>query len=230
VRIVPFVHLLLVDPNPAASILRPLISLLRRRGDTFEDVAPADVLERLERPRFQAALLPYDLEDPDVGVVVERLRRAGKLVPVGVGIDAGAARAESRLLGDGADLVVRVDEPMLSAGRLDALVRRSTLPAALRRIDVGGMVIDEGAAGVEVEEGLIELAPAELRVLAALATRLGTIVSRAELISATWGDGADVSDNALESVIKRLRKHLGPQGERILSVRLRGYVLSPPPP
>jgi two-component system, OmpR family, response regulator len=224
------VNLLLIDPSPSDSVLLPLVDAFRARGDAIEDVPPNDVLARLSMPRFQAALAPQDLTDPEIGIVIERLRRSGKLVPFVVGIDARGARAESRFLGEGADLVVRVDEPLLSVARVDALVRRSTLPAALRRIDVGGMVIDEGAHGVEMDDGLVELAPSELRVLAALATRLGAIVGRAELVSATWGDCAEVSDNALESVIKRLRKRLGEQGGRIHSVRLRGYVLAAPAP
>jgi DNA-binding response OmpR family regulator len=83
---------------------------------------------------------------------------------------------------------------------------------------------------VHVNGEPVELAPSELRILTILAASLGRIVSRAELVSGCWGELASVSDNALESVVKRLRKKLGTEAGRLQSVRLRGYVLVEPPP
>jgi DNA-binding response OmpR family regulator len=125
--------------------------------------------------------------------------------------------------------VVDVREPAASAARLVALARLATRPAVLRRVDVGGLVVDEGAAAVELEDGeTVPLTKSEARLLTALAVRLGQIVGRQELMALVWGEGASPSDNALESVVKRLRPKLGAQASRLSSVRLRGYVLEAP--
>jgi DNA-binding response OmpR family regulator len=122
-----------------------------------------------------------------------------------------------------------VREPAASAARLVALARLATRPAVLRRVDVGGLVVDEGAAAVELEDGeTVPLTKSEARLLTALAVRLGQIVGRQELMALVWGEGASPSDNALESVVKRLRPKLGAQASRLSSVRLRGYVLEAP--
>jgi DNA-binding response OmpR family regulator len=94
---------------------------------------------------------------------------------------------------------------------------------------MGGIVIDESTHTVEIDGEPVEFPPSEVRLLASLAVRLSHIVSRAELIALVWGEGADVTDNALESVVKRVRRRLGQHAARLASVRLRGYVLSPPP-
>jgi two-component system response regulator TctD len=132
-------------------------------------------------------------------------------------------------LAGGVDFVVDVREPAASAARLVALARLATRPAVLRRVDVGGLVVDEGAAAVELEDGeTVPLTKSEARLLTALAVRLGQIVGRQELMALVWGEGASPSDNALESVVKRLRPKLGAQASRLSSVRLRGYVLEAP--
>jgi two-component system response regulator TctD len=150
-------------------------------------------------------------------------------VPFVAAVDEGGAKAEPGLLAGGVDFVVDVREPAASAARLVALARLATRPAVLRRVDVGGLVVDEGAAAVELEDGeTVPLTKSEARLLTALAVRLGQIVGRQELMALVWGEGASPSDNALESVVKRLRPKLGAQASRLSSVRLRGYVLEAP--
>jgi DNA-binding response OmpR family regulator len=225
----PPLHVLVVDPG-GKDLLAPVVSELRRLGHGVEfEVDASGVLARLERPRFQVVIAPYDLDDPPVAKLVERLRRSGKLVPFAVAVDARGLNDEPNLLAAGADLVVDAGAPAVAVARLEALVRLATYPAAARRIDMGGIVIDESTHTVEIDGEPVEFPPSEVRLLASLAVRLSHIVSRAELIALVWGEGADVTDNALESVVKRVRRRLGQHAARLASVRLRGYVLSPPP-
>jgi DNA-binding response OmpR family regulator len=223
------VNVLIVDPG-GGRLLAPLVSELRRRGHSLEfEEDTQGLLERLSPPRFQVVVAPYDLDDPPVSNLVERLRRSGRLVPFVAAVDEGGAKAEPGLLAGGVDFVVDVREPAASAARLVALARLATRPAVLRRVDVGGLVVDEGAAAVELEDGeTVPLTKSEARLLTALAVRLGQIVGRQELMALVWGEGASPSDNALESVVKRLRPKLGAQASRLSSVRLRGYVLEAP--
>jgi DNA-binding response OmpR family regulator len=82
---------------------------------------------------------------------------------------------------------------------------------------------------VLVEGREVELPRSEIRVLVALAANLGGPVSRAEIKATCWGELADVSDNAIESVMKRIRRKLGRAGDRIRSIRSVGYVLAAEP-
>jgi DNA-binding response OmpR family regulator len=112
--------------------------------------------------------------------------------------------------------------------RLEALVRRSWQMPVPRRIDVGGLAIDEARSTIETPEGDIPIAPGELKVIALLAERTGTVVTRGELNAAVAGESAEFSDNALESIMKRLRIKVPALRHRLRSMRHRGYMLAPP--
>lgn len=191
-----------------------------------------DAMKALENRAFSLLLLDWGLPDIDGLVLIARLRQAGRTIPVLMLTGREKTDDMVRALDAGADdFVAKSATPLdVVMARAEALHRRACYPAAPRRVDVGGIVVDEGTKTAHVNGEVVELAPSELRILTILAASLGRIVSRAELISGCWGELASVSDNALESVVKRLRKKLGAEAGRLQSVRLRGYVLVEAPP
>ena len=81
-------------------------------------------------------------------------------------------------------------------------------------------VIDEGAT-VRIT------GPRERALLTALLLRPGEAVSTERLIDLLWGDDAPGNvPNALQAVVTRMRKALGPQGRDLLVTRTPGYALA----
>ena len=81
-------------------------------------------------------------------------------------------------------------------------------------------VIDEGAT-VRIT------GPRERALLTALLLRPGEAVSTDRLIDLLWGDDAPGNaPNALQAVVTRMRKALGPQGRELLVTRTPGYALA----
>ena len=70
----------------------------------------------------------------------------------------------------------------------------------------------------------VSLPPLETRMLDALLTRFGAVVSRDALAQAGWPDGIN-GRNALDVHVLRLRRRLEPLGLAIRTVRSRGYLL-----
>lgn len=70
----------------------------------------------------------------------------------------------------------------------------------------------------------VSLPPLETRMMEALLTRYGAVVSREQLARAGWPDGAS-GRNALDVHVLRLRRRLEPVGLAIRTVRSRGYLL-----
>jgi DNA-binding SARP family transcriptional activator len=69
--------------------------------------------------------------------------------------------------------------------------------------------------------------PKERALLAALLLRPGEVVSADRLIDLLWGDDAPANaPNALQAVVTRLRKALGPHGKDLLVTRTPGYALA----
>ncbi len=217
---------LITDDDP--QILEGVRRVFERRGHGVATAATAKEATRaLEKRSFDLLVLDWGLPDVEGVELIGRLRTAGKTLPILMLTARTDQEDLVRALDAGADdfLPKQSARADVLLARAEALTRRAHLPPPPRRIVAGDVVIDEGAKTVAVAGEQIDLAPSELRVLSLLASSAGKVMGRGELISGCWGDAADVSDNALESVVKRLRKKLGPAGDRLQSVRLRGYVL-----
>ncbi len=105
--------------------------------------------------------------------------------------------------------------------RLDALLRRT--PALTPR-ENGGPVLDPARHALVVGEVEIGLTPTEFRLLGRLMAEPTTVVRRRALIAAAWPHGAMVSENTLDSYLRRIRKKLEPlEPEAISTVRGVGY-------
>jgi two-component system response regulator MprA len=122
------------------------------------------------------------------------------------------------------DYVTKPFELKVVLARLDALARR----APDRKLTAEGLVLDPMSHSVRTELGQVRLSPTEFRMLAAITSRPGEVVRRRSVIAAAWPDGAIVSDNTVDSFIRRLRRKLetidSPTG--IETVRGVGFTMT----
>ena len=98
-------------------------------------------------------------------------------------------------------------------------------------IDLGRLRVDGAATRIWVD-GVETLIPAmEFLLLRYLAERHGEIVTREELVSAGWGEGAQVPSNSLNVHLARIRRRFpaGPGEDWLRPVRGIGYQLIVPP-
>jgi two-component system response regulator BaeR len=121
------------------------------------------------------------------------------------------------------DYVCKPFSPKEVVARVEALLRRlkpaNAAPACL-------IEIDENCFNAKVKGQLLDLTPTEFRLLASLVNNPGHIYSRAKLIDSLHEDFRDISDRAVDSHIKNLRKKLKstlPEQEIIKSVYGVGY-------
>ncbi len=105
--------------------------------------------------------------------------------------------------------------------RLSALLRRPPGPAA----DTGdGPRLDPARHALVVAGTEITLTPTEFRLLGRLMAEPSSVVRRHALVAAAWPHGAMVSDNTIDSYVRRIRRKLEPLGLATIStVRGVGY-------
>lgn len=106
--------------------------------------------------------------------------------------------------------------------RCRAVLRRRG-GSARNEIALGDAVFDL-TSGLLRRDGLtVEFRNRELRLLEVFARRQGQILSKAQLMDRMFSYESDVTENAIEVYVGRLRKKLADSGVRIETVRGLGY-------
>ena len=176
---------------------------------------------------FDLMLLDLGLPDLDGLEVLRKVRRVAD-VPILVLTARGDERSIVRGLRSGADdyLVKPVRLAELLA-RMDAVARRGAARAgtADRVVWIGDVEIDLDARRVVVAGRDVALTTKEFAVLAVLASRPGTAVSRQQLMDEVWGDAYLAVSRALDVHLTQLRAKLDRPGV-ITTIRGFGYRLS----
>ncbi|MFJ3022795.1 response regulator transcription factor [Streptomyces tendae] len=174
-------------------------------------------------------LLLLDLGLPDVdGLEVLRRLRAVSDLSVLVLTARGDERSVVRGLRLGADdyLVKPVRLTELLA-RIEAVTRRTAAartPPAARTVRIGDVEIALDARQVRVDGAEVELTTKEFDVLAALARRAGTAVSREQVLDEVWGDAYHAVSRSLDVHLTQLRAKLG-RPELLTTIRGFGFRL-----
>lgn len=202
-----------------------VIRALRDRGHVVESTgtALAGLQQVLDR-RPDLVLLDLGLPDLD-GVELLRMLRAVSRVPVIVTTARDEDASVVGALDAGADdYVVKP----FQAGQLDARIRAVLRRAAGPDTDpapvvVGDLSVDVRAHRVELAGTEVPLSPKEFELLAYLAARAGTVVSKRELLAEVWQLPYGGSDKTVDVHISWLRRKLGESaGEPRLLHTVRG--------
>jgi DNA-binding response OmpR family regulator len=154
-------------------------------------------------------LLIVDINLPDGSGLdfCARLRAAGRTAPVLMLTANDSELDQVTGFGSGADdYVTKPFSLAVLRARVDALLRRGHY-SPVRLID--GFRFDFEAQRFEKEGRLIDLPRTEARLLRALFTHPGRIMTREQLLRLVWPNGADYVDpNALSVAVRRLRNLL----------------------
>lgn len=172
---------------------------------------------------YDAVLLDLGLPRRDGLSVLRDLRARGSQVPVMIMTARDAVSDRIDGLDAGADdyLLKPFDVDELLA-RLRALIRRSA-GRAEPAWTFGNLQIDTVNRQVHVAGEPVLLSAREWAVLEPLLARPGQILSRAQLEEKLYGWGEEISSNAIEVYIHKLRRKLGSQA--IHNVRGLGYMV-----
>lgn len=215
---------LLVEDNE--ELARAVSSRMRLDGHLVDHAATiGDAVAFSQAGEYDLILLDIMLPDGD-GREFLRQHRAGKNdTPVIVLTARSQVSDRISMLDLGADDYVTkpFDHAELQA-RCRAVLRRNA-GSAQTMMRVGDVEFDPVGGHLTVKGDSIDLRNRELRLLEMLMNARGQVFSKQKLVDRLFSYDDDVSENAIEVYIGRLRKHLDGSAVRITTLRGLGYRL-----
>lgn len=207
-------RLLLIEDN--ARLGRLIVEGLAQDGFVV------DWRETLEGGLEARGLAAYDLILLDLGLpdgegldLVKRLRRDRDAIPILILTARGGLGDRIAGLDVGADdYLVKPFNTAELAARCRALLRR---PGACLGVVLqsGNVALDTANRSLEVAGVPVVIAPRELALLEHLLRRSGQVVAKSSLEDQLYAMDAEVTPNALEVAVSRLRKRLAAAGANV---------------
>ncbi|MEO5761563.1 MAG: response regulator transcription factor [Vicinamibacteria bacterium] len=201
-----------------------IVSHLTRDG--FEVTWLRDGSSALDAEPTNFDLIVLDLMLPGAhGLDILKIYRETAETPVLVLSARNETSTKVRSLALGADdYVTKPFWPEELLARIQARLRRPLLHAT-DVIETGALRIDVNARVVENGGQKVDLTRIEFDLLAALAQRLGSAITRQSLVDRVLDPDREGTSRTLDVHFSRVRKKLGSEGARIATVWGVGYRL-----
>ena len=204
-----------------------LLRTLRATGAAVDHVASGSEADAALMTNHEFDLLILDLGLPRLhGLeVLRRLRARGSTLPVLILTAADSIEDRVKGLDLGADDYMAKPFALQELeARVRALGRRG-MGGASSQIKHGPLLYDQAGRVATIDGKMVDLSARELGLLEVLLQRVGRLVSKDQLVERLSEWGEEVSNNAIEVYIHRLRKKIEKGPIRIATVRGLGYCL-----
>lgn len=192
--------------------------------DWVPNGAAAD--EALKGDVFGLLILDLGLPKLDGFEVLRRLRRRNPTLPVL--ILSGREKPEEKVQGldlGADDYLVKPFSLNELQARVRALLRRGHQGGAAPSIVYGGLGFDTVGRTASLSGKTLPLSLHETGVLEVLMHRFGRVVSKEQLVEQIYSYDREVSQNAIEVYVHRLRKKIAGSGVTVRTLYGQGYLL-----
>jgi two-component system response regulator QseB len=171
---------------------------------------------------YDLILLDIRLPDGSGLDILRELRRSADKTPVLMLTALNATADRVRGLDLGADdYLVKPFEMSELCARIRALHRRS-LGIAKTLLVIHGITVDPASHTLTRDGEIIDLGAKEFSIIQTLFEHVGRVVPKNDLEETLYGWGDEVSSNAVEVLVHRIRKKLG--ANIIKTIRGVGYI------
>ena len=181
-----------------------------------------DALLAIKTNHYDLTILDIGLPDGSGLEVLSSMRAAELKTPVLMLTALNATSDRVRGLDLGADdYLAKPFEVAELCARIRALHRRSE-GLASPKLTINGITLDPASHTLTQNNDLIDLGGKEFAILQTLFERAGRVVTKIDLEESLYGWGEEVSSNAVEVLVHRIRKKLGVN--IIKTIRGVGYI------
>lgn len=191
---------------------------------TAEREKPDLIIMDVMMPKMDGFAACREMRKRNITAPIIFLSAKGDIVDKGIGFQAG-----------GDDYMVKPFDPRELLMHIEAHLRRATMagPAATPKdgvLRIGRFALDAAQFRVTKKDIRLSLTPKEFRILYALASDPGVVLSKEQLVEAAWGKEFVGETSSITVFIKKLREKVedDPSDPRIIqTVWGIGYRLEP---
>lgn len=213
-------HILIVDDE---ELIREVIKEYLTLEDFLVDEASdgKEAIAKVEKNNYDLIIMDIMMPNMDGYQAIKKIKEIkdipcimlsargeeyDKLIGFDIGID---------------DYVTKPFSPKELVARVKAVIKRSKGEKEIYKF--GGLVIDDKAHNIFVDEEKIDLTPKEYELLKYLVSNINIALSREQLLTNIWGYDFYGDDRTIDTHIKTLRNNLGKYRDCIVTVRGMGY-------
>jgi len=206
---------------------------LQREGFEVEIYQRGDhALEAIRRQPPDLILLDLMLPGLDGLEVTRTLKRSGATSSIPLVMLTARGEEVDRIVGlelGADDYIAKPFSPREVVLRVKAVLRRAQPEGGEEEevLSSGSVRLDLAAHRLAVGRDEVPLTATEFRLLKVLLERAGRVQTRSRLLADVWGYAEDVDSRTVDTHIRRLRRKLGTEAERIETVIGVGYRLRP---
>ncbi|WP_299609726.1 response regulator transcription factor [uncultured Tateyamaria sp.] len=189
-----------------------------------------DALEHVASNAYDVILLDLMLPGIQGQDVCRKLRARKSTTPILMltALDSSEERVEGLKIGADDYLPKPFDFDELVA-RIEALHRRATgyaVDVSDTLITSGDLSFDRSSLQVTIGDKIVDLSKKERDLLLLFLTNNGRVLSRERILNSVWGLNADPLTNVVDVYVGRVRRKIGSEGERIVTLRNVGYRMT----
>ncbi len=227
-------RILLIEDEP--DIAEVLQYNLEKEGFAVETAPRGDSgLEAVRRATPDLILLDLMLPGLDGLELTRLLKRDGATARVPIVMLTARGEEVDRIVGlelGADDYISKPFSPREVVLRVKAVLRRlqpggDGAEEPSESLELGGIRLDVAGHRLEVGGCEVPLTATEFRLLKLLIERGGRVQTRGQLLSDVWGYAEDIDSRTVDTHIRRLRRKLGAEADRIETVIGVGYRLRP---
>ena len=224
-------RILLIEDEP--DIAEVLQYNLEKEGFQVELASRGDAgLEAVRRESPELILLDLMLPGLDGLELTRLLKRDPATAHLPIVMLTARSEEVDRIVGlelGADDYISKPFSPREVVLRVKAVLRRLQPEEAVASelLQVGGIELDISGHQLRLGGKEVPLTATEFRLLRLLMERNGRVQTRGQLLSDVWGYAEDIDSRTVDTHIRRLRRKLGPEADRIETVIGVGYRLRP---
>ena len=223
-------RILIVEDEP--DIQEVLRYNLEKEGfDVTSELRGDTALDTIRREPPDLVVLDLMLPGLDGLELARILRRDAATAEVPIVMLTARGEEVDRIVGLGLgadDYIPKPFSPREVVLRIKAVLRRADREEEDGEVlEVGEIRLDVPGHRLSVARDEVPVTATEFRLLKVLILRRGRVQTRSQLLSEVWGYAEEVDSRTVDTHIRRLRKKLGSEAERIETVIGVGYRLAP---